>query len=261
MTASTFGRRLRRRLLNRETVLGSLSVLVILTAWEVGSQTGAIDPRFFPAPSTVFGGFLEMYTSGEFLAHFQSSIRRILVGFAVGASTGVVAGLAMGWSVVAKTVLDPYVSLLYPIPKIVILPVLFILLGVGEPARLITISLAVFLTVSINSMSGVVQIEDVYVEAARDNGSSGLALFREVILPGALPQIFTGLSLGIGITFILLVLIEMVGANTGLGYVIWNSWEQFTIVRMYVAILTINFLGIVCVYGIEALGKVLTPWR
>jgi hypothetical protein len=117
------------------------------------------------------------------------------------------------------------------------------------------------LMVAIDTMGGVREIDDVHVEVALDNGAGPLALYREVILPGTLPQVFSAVSMGFSVGFALLVVIEMLAAESGLGYVIWNSWQLFTIPRMYVAVLTINVLGVVFVHGTEMLGDVLTPWE
>lgn len=264
---SMFGRRLVDRASglrseftwNRVISLGTLVVLTV--SWELASQYGFIASQFFPPPTEIFQRFGQMYIQGEFLDHVGISLWRITIGFFVGAVLGIVTGLVMGISPTVRSIIDPWVSILYPFPKVVLLPVLFSLFGVGETARILTIAISVFLLVAINSMAGVIEIDRVYFDAARDNDVSRVSLLWEVILPGALPHVFTGLSLGMGLAFILIVVIEMIGADAGLGYVIWDSWGKFTITRMYVAIVTINVFGIVYIYGIEWLGKVLTPWK
>ncbi|MEF8781131.1 MAG: ABC transporter permease [Haloferacaceae archaeon] len=243
------------------TRLNLLPILGALLLWELLSRTAIVHPVFFPPPTTVLGATVEELLDGEMLYHLGVSLRRILLAYVLGATSGIAVGLAMGWSREIRLLVNPYVAILYPIPKITLLPIAFSLFGVTELARVLTMSLAVFLLVAINTMGGVRQIDDVYVDVALDNGAGTLALYREVILPGALPQIVSGLSLGFGVGFVLIVVIEMVGANSGLGYVIWNSWQLFTIPRMYVALLLINVLGIVFVYGIEELGDSLTPWE
>lgn len=249
---STVGARLR---------LNLLPILSVLLLWEVASRAALIHPVFFPAPTTVLVATVEELHHGELLYHLGVSLRRILLAFLVGATGGIAVGLVMGWSREIRLLVNPHIAILYPVPKITLLPIAFSLFGVTELARILTMGLAVFLLVAVNTMAGVRQIDDVYVDVAIDNGAGTLALYREVIVPGALPQITTGLSLGFGIGFVLIVVIEMVGANSGLGYVIWNSWQLFTITRMYVALFVINVLGVVFVYGIEELGEYLTPWE
>lgn len=250
-----------RHSIDRELLISICTIGVILVGWEIASRLALITPQFFPPVTEVLAEFTAMVANNEFQSHFLVSLRRIVISFGLGAILGIAAGVAMGYSRIVKGVLDPFVSILYPIPKVVILPVMFLIFGVGETGRVLTITIGVFLVVAINTMEGVRELDEVYFDAALDNGTSRSQLVREVILPGALPQIFTGLTLGIGLTFILIVLIEMVGADSGLGWLIWDSWENFTITRLYVGILSINFLGIVFVYGTEWVGKVIAPWN
>lgn len=235
-------------------------VLVVLLLWEVLSRLALVHPQFFPPPTQILAVGVDLVLEEQFLDHVFATLRRLVVAFALGSSGGLVAGLLMGWSRDVRLLLNPYVGVLYPIPKIVLLPIMFSLFGVTEMARILTVSIAVFLLVAVNTMAGVQQIEEVHLEAAIDNGAGTLDLYRDVLVPGSLSQTFTGLTQGFGIGFVLVVVVEMVGADSGLGYVIWNSWQLFTISRMYVAILAINVLGIVFVHGTATLGDYLTPW-
>lgn len=241
--------------------LNLLPILAALALWELLSRTALIHPVFFPPPTTILAAGVGEFLRGEMLYHLGVSLRRIGIAYVLGATSGIAVGLAMGWSRELRLLVNPHVAILYPIPKITLLPIAFSLFGVTELARILTMSLAVFLLVAVNTMGGVRGIDDVYVDVALDNGADTLALYRDVLVPGALPQITSGLSLGFGIGFVLVVVIEMVGANAGLGYVIWNSWNLFTLSRMYVALFCITVLGIVFVHGIDELGERLTPWE
>lgn len=235
--------------------------VAVAIGWEGSARLGLIDPRFFPPPSTVLVLGADLYLHGEFLTHLIASLRRITLAGLLGGTAGIALGTLMGRSQQVKAVTDPHLSVLYPLPKIALLPVMFSLFGVTEMARILTMALAVLLLVSINTMGAVEQIEDSYIHAALDNGASRVDLYREVIVPGTLPQIASGLSLGFGVAVVLLVIIEMVAANAGLGYVIWTSWQQFKIPQLYVALFTINVLGIIFVHGPEEIGLWLTPWQ
>lgn len=245
----------------RRTHLSYKPIIVVLVCWELAARVMLINPVFFPPPIVIASTAINLLLFDDMLTHLGVSLQRVFFAFILGGTTGVVVGLVMGWSKDIRDVLNPYISLLYPIPKIVLLPIMFSLFGFTETARVLTISLAMFLLVAMNTMGGVREIDDVHFNIARDNGAGTVALFRDVIVPGALPQIFSGLSLGFGLGFILIVVIEIVAADAGLGYVIWNSWNMFTIPRLYVALLLINVIGIVFLYGIEALGAHLTPWQ
>ncbi|MFQ3293893.1 MAG: NitT/TauT family transport system permease protein [Halobacteriales archaeon] len=235
--------------------------VLLAIGWEVAARWAIIDYRFFPPPSTVLSLGVDLYLYGDFLTHLLASLRRVLLGGLIGTTSGISLGLLAGRTPWVRAVADPHLSVLYPLPKIALLPVMFSIFGVSETARILTLALAVGLLVTINTMDAVTQIEESYIEAARDNGANRLEVYREVILPGILPQLASGLSLGFGVAIVLLVIIEMVAADAGLGYVIWTSWQQFKIQQLYVALFTINVLGLVFVHGPEELGDWLTPWQ
>lgn len=245
----------------RRSKISLVPLLAVVGCWEVAAQTGVLNPAFYPPPSLIAETTVTSFTEWEMMRHLRASLTRVLLSLLAGGTAGIAIGLVMGYSKIIRTVLYPYVGLLYPIPKIVVLPIMFSIFGITELSRILTMSLAIFLLVAMNTVGAVGQIEEVHFEAARDNGAGTRALFREVIIPGALPQIFSGLSLGFGLGFILIVVIELVEADAGLGYVIWSSWELFRIPRLYVALLLINLTGLVFIYGIEEFGNYLTPWH
>ena len=247
--------------IDRELFLNLLSPIVVLLAWEVSAQQEWINPRFFPAPSSILAVAGDMIADGSLYANTAVSLGRILPAFILAGALGVTVGLLMGWSQKIYAVVDPIVSAIYPLPKVVLLPIIFLIFGLNDISRIIAIGAAVFLLVVINTMGGAREVNEEFIEAARDNGASGYTMIREVLMPASLPHIFSGLSLAMGVSFILIVVVEMTAAESGLGYIIWDSWGLFAIKRMYVAILTINILGIVFTYGIEWVGKYLTRWQ
>lgn len=246
---------------DRDLALNLLSPFVILVGWELGARTGVINPKFFPAPSAVLGVAGQMIADGTLIHHTLVSLGRVIPAFVVASALGIVTGLLMGWSPNIDAIADPLVSAFYPLPKVVLLPIIFLIFGLNDLSRMVALGAAVYLLVTINTVGGARQVDEAYLEAARDNGASGYRMVREVILPASLPHIFSGLSLAMGISFVLIVVVEMVASKSGLGYLIWNSWNLFTIKQMYVAVITINVLGIVFTYGIEAVGTYLTRWQ
>lgn len=250
-----------RREFDRDLLLSLLSPVFLVLGWEVGVRGGMINPRFFPPPSAIVGVAGEMIADGSLIHHTLVSLGRILPAFVVAGALGIVLGLLMGWSDRIYVIVDPIVSAVYPLPKVVLLPIIFLLFGLNDVSRMVALGAAVFLLVVINTVGGAREVNEEYIEAARDNGASGYSMIREVIFPASLPHIFSGLSLGMGVSFILIVVVEMIAAENGLGYIIWNSWNLFTMKRMYVAIITINVLGIVFTYGLEWTGSYLTRWK
>lgn len=245
----------------RQFSLNVIPIVGTLFLWELLARTGLLNPVFFPPPTTIVVVTIDAVVSGDLLVHLWTSVRRIVLAFLIGGSSGIALGLVMGWSRPVRLLINPYVSLLYPIPKIALVPILFAVFGVTEMTRVLLLSLAIFLLVTVNTMGGVRQIDDVHIDVALDNGASTADLYREVLIPGALSEIVTGLSLAFGVGFALLVVVEMIGASAGLGYVIWDAWRMFTIDRIYAALVMLNLLGIVFIHGLTVAGNKLVVWQ
>jgi len=135
------------------------------------------------------------------------------------------------------------------------------MVGIGEPPIVILLSITVFYIVVINAMSGVLEIKPVFMDVGRDYNATFLQSVRTIALPAAMPHILTGLEVALGIAYIVLIATEFVGAKTGLGHVIWSSWQLFDVAPMYVAITTISLLGYFSVLGLRMIGNALVPWR
>ncbi|HET8678737.1 MAG TPA: ABC transporter permease, partial [bacterium] len=187
--------------------------------------------------------------------------KRVLLGFVVGAIPGLGLGLAMGLSRWVRAALNPMIAATYPIPKSAIVPLVMLIFGLGEASKVALVAIGVFYLVLINTMAGVMNIQRIYLEAARNFGADRLGLFRTVALPGALPLIFTGLRLGMGIGLILIVIAEMVGARSGIGYMIWQAWQIFAVERMYVGLVVIAILGWLTSLILDGIERLLVPWK
>lgn len=244
-----------------EKTLSILSPLLLLAVWEVLVRTGLLDARFFPAPSMVVGTFWRLLLSGELLTHVGISLLRSLIGFAMGALPGLVLGLSMGLFPLARAAIWPSIGALYPIPKIAILPLVMLLFGLGEPSKWVIIAIGVFFPVLINSMAGVMGIEKIYHDVGKNFGANRLNRYLTIALPGALPLVIAGLRLGWGIALLLIVAAEFVASKSGLGYLIWGSWQTFAVEEMYVGIITISALGYLSFLLLDALGRLLVPWK
>lgn len=238
-----------------------LSPLVALLLWELASRGGALDARFFPPPSQILH-YLFVISPGEgMLRHIAASVWRIAAGFSSGALSGVLLGMAMGLSARTRAVLYPLVAMLYPIPKIAVLPLIMLIFGIGETAKIVVVFIGSFFLVLLNSLHGVTAIARIYHDVAAVYRIPRPAFLRHVVLPGALPAIFTGLKLAIGYSLVIVVAAEFSGADSGIGYLIWQSWETFSLKAMYAGLFVIAALGAVFVYGLEWLERRLLPWR
>ena len=251
----------RYRTVLAEQTVSVVSPLLCIALWEVAVRVGILDWRFFPAPSAILGAFTTLLASGELLLHVAASMKRVLLGFLFGAAPGLALGLAVGLSRWVRAAVNPLVAATYPIPKSAIVPLMMLIFGLGDASKVALVAIGVFYLVLINTAAGVMNIEPIYLEVGRNFGASRLQLFLTVALPGALPLIFAGLRLGMGIGLILIVVAELVGARNGIGYLIWQAWTIFAVERMYVGLVVIAILGWLTTLVLDAAERLLIPWK
>src|SRR5207244_6721924 len=199
------------------------SPIGFLALWEGLSRAGVLDARFVPSPSTVLHTLAAMIRTGELAYRVAVSLRRIVLGFLLGAVPAVGAGLAMGLSRPVRALLMPLVSAIYPIPKIAIYPLIIFYLGLGEASKVSIVALSIFFLVLLNAMAGVLALDPAYFKIARAYGADRRDVFTTVAFPGALPQIFTGLKLGMGFALIVIVGAALLGSDAGIGYLICRA--------------------------------------
>lgn len=258
------------RWLNRSMLERGLSVLspiLLLAIWEVAAIAGAVDTRFFPAPSEIFraaGGMLQptpQFPAGELWSHLSISLTRIAIGFLLGAVPGVLLGVAMGLFSPLRAFIQPLVDATFPIPKVALLPLFLLIFGIGEESKYAIIAVAVIYLVLINTLAGVRNIDAIYLDVGKNYHASWWMRFVDIALPGALPLIVAGLKLGMGVALLVIVTAEFVGAKSGIGYLIWTSWQTFTVEKMYVGLLVSALLGFGSALLLNWLERVLIPWR
>jgi len=233
----------------------------LLALWELLTRTGWVPPLFLPSPLGVLAAGLEMLRSGELLGHVATSLGRILLGFGLGALGGVVVGLAIGVSSMAEAVGTPLVAATFPIPKIALLPLLILWLGIGEASKIAVITLGVFFPMAINTYAGVRHADPLLLRAAVSFGAGRWSLIRKVMLPSALPMIFAGLKLGAGTSLLLLVAAEMIAAASGIGFLILNAQNLMETTTLMVGIVLLSLLGLVSHWLLARLERVVIPWR
>jgi NitT/TauT family transport system permease protein len=244
-----------------QRALRIVSPFLLLLLWEASSRIGLLDARFFPPPSAIAGTALEMAEDGSLLNASLDSLRRLALGYGIGAAAGVVLGFILGLSGWLLAMFEPWIQVIYPVPKLAIYPLLVLIVGLGDMPIIILLAIAVFYFVAINTIAGVLSISPVIRDVGRDCAASFMQSFRTIALPASLPHIFTGLEIALGIGYIVLIAGEFVGAKSGLGYVIWSSWQVFDVAPMYVAIVTVSLLGFFSTFVTRAVGNLLMPWR
>jgi len=245
----------------RDRLLNVISPLALLLLWELCARFHFIDTRFFPAPSSVFATLIEMLRSGDLLAHTAISLQRLAYGTIVGALPALILGIAMGLNRPIRALFDPLIAATYPVPKSAILPLALLIFGLGEGSKIFMVAIGVFFPMVINTTTGVLGISKIYLDVGRNYKASRWNTFWTIVLPGALPVIVTGLKLGIGIGLVLIAVAEMVGARSGLGYLIWSAWSTFAVEEMYVGLFAIAIIGFLITLGLNELERVIIPWK
>jgi NitT/TauT family transport system permease protein len=249
------------RVIRSEAILPIISPVIILALWEIAVRAGYLKPLFFPPPSLIFQTFLKLVNSGELQQNLYPSLVRIFWGFALGTVPGLIIGLSMGWSTRFRLFLDPIIAALYPVPKIAILPLIMLLLGIGELSKITVVGIGSFFLVTINAMTGVRNINRIYFEVAKNYGARRIKIFTKVVLPGSLPMIFAGMRLSLGMSLLLVVAVEFTTANFGLGAMIWLAWETLRTENLYVGVIICAILGIVFTSVLKRIERHFMPWE
>jgi NitT/TauT family transport system permease protein len=246
---------------NRDRLITVASPVALLVLWEVLARAGVIDTRFFPAPSKIFVTLVALVESGELWSNTWASLKRLFWGGLIGGIPAVVIGVVMGLYRPVRAGVEPLIAATYPVPKSAILPLILLIFGLGEASKIAMVAIGVFYPVLINSAAGVLEINRIYLDVGKNFGAGRWQIFRTIALPGALPLVMTGVKLGLGMGLILIAIAEMIGAKSGLGYMIWNAWEILSVERMYVGLLTIAVLGFLFTLALNELERFIIPWK
>lgn len=250
----------------------------LLLAWEAVSRAGWVTPLVLPAPSAVAlrwwaylrppepydpaaGGLLAWAVSGELPHDALASLLRIAVGFGVGAGLALPLGLVMGARPLAYALLNPVLQVLRPIPPIAYIPLAILWFGLGNPPAFFLISLGAFFPVLMNTIAGVRAVDAIYLRAARNLGAGEWTLFWRIMVPAAMPYILTGVRVGIGVAFIVVIVAEMIAVNSGLGYRILEAREYFWSDKVIAGMITIGLCGLAIDLAMSRLNGWLLRWH
>ncbi|MCC2957813.1 aliphatic sulfonate ABC transporter permease SsuC [Massilia sp. IC2-477] len=215
----------------------------LIVFWQVAAQAGWLSSRILPEPLQVLAAFRSLAESGELWAHLRTSLWRAAVGFGIGAGLGLVLGLLNGSSRRAETLLDTTLQMIRNIPALALIPLVILWFGIDETAKLFLLAVGVFFPVYLNTFHGIRSADQGLIEMARSYGLSGWALYRDVILPAALPSILVGVRFSLGLVWVLLIVAETISAQSGIGYMTMNAREFLQTDVVLVGILLYALLG------------------
>lgn len=217
--------------------------LVLVTVWQISAQLGWLSSRILPEPFAVLKSAWTLTASGELWLHVKTSALRALSAFAVGGGLGLLLGLLTGTFKQAETLLDTTIQMIRNIPALALIPLVILWFGIDETAKLFLVSIGVFFPVYLNTFHGIRSVDKGLIEMARSYGLSGWALYRDVILPGALPSILVGVRFSLGLVWVLLIVSETISAQSGIGYMTMNAREFLQTDVVLVGILLYALLG------------------
>ena len=245
----------------RERLLYLISPIALLVVWQVLLMAGIGDRRFIPAPSDIAERFVNLAGSGELEWHIAVTLYRVFAGYFIGAVPAVAIGLLMAMFKPVRIFVDPLIAVLFPIPKIALMPLLLLAFGLGDASKIALVAIAVFFPVVINTYVGAANIEKIYWDVAKNYGASQTVMFTCIVFFGSLPTIFAGLRIALAVSFIVLVASEFVATKSGIGYLIWNSWELLQVDVMFVGIVTIGVLGLITSVLFQEIERKAVPWK
>lgn len=260
-------RRIRLRWpLPRRLGVSLLTLCALLALWWLVARLGLISPLFLPPPAQVLQQFAILAGPQGFMdatlwQHLAASLQRILIALAAATLCGVTVGLAMGLSPTLRGMLDPLIELYRPVPPLAYLPLMVIWFGIGETSKVLLIYLAIFAPVAMATLAGVQGAKQVRLRAARALGANRWQVLWYVIVPGALPDILTGLRIGLGVGWSTLVAAELIAATRGVGFMVQAAGEFLATDVVLAGILVIALIAFTLELGLRALQRRLTPWH
>lgn len=239
----------------------TIVTLLLIGIWELLPRAGLVDAFILPPFSDVVSALVHLSATGELFVHIGASLQRSLTGFILAMVLAIPLGVLLGWFTGLEQVFDPVFQIIRNTSVLAIFPIFILLFGIGEISKAAIIFWGCIWPMVLNTVSGVKNIDPLLVKAARSMGISDFALFRKVVVPASMPSILTGIRLSAGLSIIILVAAEMLGASKGMGFLIYYSEQKYEIPNMYAGIITVSTVGVLVNYLLVLLEKRVIGWK
>jgi ABC-type nitrate/sulfonate/bicarbonate transport system permease component len=240
---------------------GWVALALMIALWQIAGSARLVNPLFLPAPSAIARAIYQLAVSGALWQHVSASLLRIGVGWLLGTAAGVAVGFAIGLSLLARSVGITFISALFPIPKIALLPLLILWLGIGEEPKIATIALGVFFSTAISVYSGVDAVPRNLIRMAQSFNVPFVTIVRKVIWPGALPSILAGFRITASVALLLVVSAEMIGAQFGIGAFVLQAGNLMQTDQLLAGVVILSLFGLAVGKVINWLETRLLHWR
>lgn len=244
-----------------EFIIGILAPLILLLIWQLAADNGWMNKSVLPSVKKVVETGIKITASGKLPSHLGASFERVLIGFAIGAGLGLILGILMGLSPFLHKFLSSLVNLLRPVPMIAWIPIFILWFGIGEITKVFVIALGSFWPVLLNTISGIKSVDTKLLEVTKVLNKNKITVLTKVILPGAIPSIFTGIRLGIGAAWSCVVAAEMIAATRGVGFMITYARETAKPGEVFVGVIIIGVIGLLIDLVVRRIEKRLLKWN
>lgn len=242
-------------------IIGTLSVIFVLTVWQLVANARIMPVLFLPGPSDVAQAFVKLFETDEIWLDIATSGQEMAIGYGMAIVIGLAIGLGMGWYSRFQYAMDPFVNFFYSTPRIVLIPLFIIWFGIDMPSKIAVIFLGALFPIIINTMAGVRNTENALLRVARSFGASDALIFRRVVLPGSVPFILTGLRLGIGHALTGVVVAELIAARHGVGQLIAIAGQTFQTPKMLAGVILIAGTGMLLTTLLQRIENRFQNWR
>jgi len=243
------------------TLIGALVVIAFLTLWQGVASARVVPELFLPGPTDIYAAFRSYIREGSIWIDLNFSARALFIGYGLAILVGLPLGLLMGWYRRFRFALDPFVSFFYSMPRIALVPLLIIWLGIGIKSKIAVVYLGAFFPIVINTMAGVRNLDSSLLKAARSFSASDAQIFRTIALPGSVPFILTGLRLGVGHAVIGVFVGELIAAQHGVGYMMATAGATFQTPKVFVGLIIFSTTGMCLTYLLRAIENRFQAWR
>jgi NitT/TauT family transport system permease protein len=240
---------------------GWIALILVIGLWQLAGSLGLVNALFLPTPLAIARAIYQLAISGALWLHVSISMMRIIAGWTLGTISGVIVGFAIGLSSLARGIGITFISALFPIPKIALLPLLILWLGIGEEPKIATIALGVFFSTAISVYSGVDQVPRNLIRMAQSFNVPFQTIVRHVIWPGALPSILAGFRITASVALLLVVSAEMIGAEFGIGAFVLQAGNLMQTDQLLAGVVILSLFGLAIGRLINLLETRLLHWR
>jgi len=242
-------------------VIGLLSVVFVLTVWQLVANARVMPVLFLPGPTDVAQAFVQLFQAGDIWLDMATSGEELAIGFGMAIVVGLLIGLGMGWYTRFQYAMDPLVNFFYSTPRLVLLPLFIIWFGIDIQSKIAVIFLGALFPVIINTMAGVRNTEAALLRVARSFGASDALIFRRVVLPGSVPFILTGFRLGVGHALTGVVVGELIAARHGVGMLVAIAGQTFQTPKMLAGVMIIAGTGMLLTTILQRVENRFQSWR